>query len=326
MRIHKRIHIGILLCVGVAIACTAQAQSEKNKDQQREQVLRELLDRAYKGETAVSPDSSATNIMTKEEYLRALKQKEASAANADIKQTAAATNQLPAQPIESDTANSGGQAQSAFPTFPMPQNADQQNTTPPSELQQDQATSAQSPTQTADQPSTTNALPVPQVQQSPQQPRTPTKSEETRTINFPDMPLEQFLDFYAELTGKTILRPMNLPNVTITLKSQTPLTTKEAIQACDSVLALNNITMIPTGDKFITAVPSAQALKEAAAFSEIDPEELPETDQFVTKIVQLKHTEPSEIMSSLQPFANMPNGLVPIESSQVIVLRDYAPN
>ena len=59
--------------------------------------------------------------------------------------------------------------------------------------------------------------------------------------------------------NRTILRPTSLPAPTITLKTQTPLTKREAIQAFDAVLALNGVAMINVGEKFVKAVPAPTA-------------------------------------------------------------------
>lgn len=145
-------------------------------------------------------------------------------------------------------------------------------------------------------------------------------------LKFNNMPLEQFLDFYAEFVGKTLLKPTSLASTQVSLKAQTPLSRKEAIQAMDSVLALNGITIIPTGEKFVTAVTAQDALSQGAAFSDTDSAALPEASQFVTQIVQLKKLSPEEIIAAITPFSKNPAGLVALESSRVVILRDYAIN
>lgn len=146
------------------------------------------------------------------------------------------------------------------------------------------------------------------------------------SIDFLAAPLEQVLEFYAELTGRTILRPAALPASQITLRTQIPLTKQEAIQALDTVLALNGITMINISEKFVIAVPSTQALQEAPPFDITAPDQLPEAGQYVTKIIQLKHIPPSEVIPFLQSFSKVPNGLLPIDSTKTLIIRDYAAN
>ena len=142
-----------------------------------------------------------------------------------------------------------------------------------------------------------------------------------------NMPLEQFLEIYANYVNRTILRAAALPNLNVTLQAQTPLTVVEAIQAMDSVLSLNGYTTIPVGEKFVTFVPSANALQEGAAFSIIDKAaDLPEANQYITHIKQLKHILPSEAVPMLTPMAKNAAGIVALDVSKTLVLRDNSSN
>ena len=145
-------------------------------------------------------------------------------------------------------------------------------------------------------------------------------------INFPGTDLNQVLQIYADLVGRTVLRPTALPAQQISLKTQTPLTKREAIQAFDSVLSLNGISMINFGDKFVKALPVAEANLAGAPFTKQDASKLPEFGQYVTHIVQLTNARPSEMVQVLQPFAKIPNSILPVDSSQILVLRDYTEN
>ncbi|HET7624906.1 MAG TPA: hypothetical protein VFM25_06530, partial [Verrucomicrobiae bacterium] len=145
-------------------------------------------------------------------------------------------------------------------------------------------------------------------------------------IDFRAAPLDQVLEVYANFVGRTLLRPANLGAPQISLTTKTPLTRREVIRALDTVLGMNGITMINVGDKFVKAVPQAQAMTEGSPADSRTAEELPDFGQFVTHVVQLKYVKPSEIAQVLQPFAKMPNAILPIDSSQIIVLRDYTEN
>ncbi len=144
-------------------------------------------------------------------------------------------------------------------------------------------------------------------------------------LKFNNAPLDQVLDEYSRITGRTVLRPATLQSP-ITIITSTPLTREEAIQAMDGALALNNITMIPQGEKFVKAVPSAQAPQEGARIARLDDGEFSEAEQYVTHIVQLEIAKPSELAQMLASFTKNPAGIVAIDSSQILVLRDYASN
>ncbi|HUA38886.1 MAG TPA: secretin N-terminal domain-containing protein [Candidatus Sulfopaludibacter sp.] len=144
-------------------------------------------------------------------------------------------------------------------------------------------------------------------------------------INFQGVDVDQVLDVYARYVGRTLLRA-GLPQAKIVLYTETPLTKDEVVQALQGVLALNGIALINIGDKFVKAVPVAQASQEGAAFNTNDAAQLPDVGQYVTHIVQLKYIKPSELAPVLQQFAKIPNGVFPIDSNGILILRDYAEN
>lgn len=141
-----------------------------------------------------------------------------------------------------------------------------------------------------------------------------------------NMPLDAFLDVYADLVARTVIRPSTLPQAQINFKMKTPLTKRELVQALEGVLMVNQITIIPSGQKFVTATPLADAAGMGAKLNEMDMKEIPESLQFMTQIVQLTNAYPSEVVASIQPFAKIPNGIVSIEESKLVVIRDYAVN
>jgi general secretion pathway protein D len=145
-------------------------------------------------------------------------------------------------------------------------------------------------------------------------------------INFSNVEINQFLTVYADLVNRTILRPSTLPAPTITLRNQTPITRREAIQLFDAVLGINGIAIINVGEKFAKAVPVAQANQEGAPFNRGTAASLPDMGTYVTHVVQLKYVRPSEIVPVLQPFAKIPNSILPIEANGILVIRDYAEN
>ncbi|TAK92564.1 MAG: prepilin-type N-terminal cleavage/methylation domain-containing protein, partial [Verrucomicrobia bacterium] len=86
------------------------------------------------------------------------------------------------------------------------------------------------------------------------------------TAALPSAKTDDVLSRYSELSGKTLLRPSNLklPHSEIALATKKPSTQQETIQELDAELASKGIVMIPVGDKFMKAVPLAQANQEAA--------------------------------------------------------------
>jgi general secretion pathway protein D len=148
-------------------------------------------------------------------------------------------------------------------------------------------------------------------------------SDEPVLLNFNNTPLDQVFDTYSRLSGRTVLRPATLPGQ-ITIKTLTPLTPEEAIQALNTVLALNGITIIPQGEKFVKAVLPTSAPTEGTPFSKMDASQIPEGDQFITQIVKLKYAAPEEVAQAMAPLTKNPSGVVAIPSAQTIILRDLS--
>jgi general secretion pathway protein D len=144
-------------------------------------------------------------------------------------------------------------------------------------------------------------------------------------IDFQGVDASQVLEVYAQLVGRTLLRA-SLPQASIVLKTETPLTKGEAISALQAVLALNGIAVINVGDKFVKVLPTDQAGTAAEQFNTQDPNQLPELGSYVTRIVQLKYVKPSVMVPIIQPFAKSPNAILPIDDNMILVLRDNAEN
>ena len=145
-------------------------------------------------------------------------------------------------------------------------------------------------------------------------------------IDFRGADLNQVLEIYSLMVKRTLLRMATLPAPVIVLKTQGQLTMREGIQALDAVLALNGIAMVNVGEKFVKVVPEPQSGSAAAPFSTNSAGQLPDLGQYVTHVVQVKYSKPSELVAALTPFLKIPNAILPVDSSQILVLRDYAEN
>jgi len=95
------------------------------------------------------------------------------------------------------------------------------------------------------------------------------------------------VSMFAQFDSASVLGSVHDPsgsvivNAKITLRIVSALTKPEFIQLLDSVLAMNGISMIPVGEKFVKAVPTTQALAEGAPFGQKKAEELPESGQYL---------------------------------------------
>lgn len=143
-------------------------------------------------------------------------------------------------------------------------------------------------------------------------------------INFQGVDVSQVLEVYAQLVGRTLLRA-GLPSASIVLKTETPLTKTEAIEALQAVLALNGVAVVNIGDKFVKVLPVEQAGGSGAELDNTSAADLPELGSYVTHIVHLNYVKPSTLVPILTPLAKV-NSIIPIDDNGILVIRDYAEN
>lgn len=158
------------------------------------------------------------------------------------------------------------------------------------------------------------------------------KTNETADIqyNFLGVPIDQLLDIYADLVGRTLLRSQSgasaIPkDATIVLKTQSNLTHSEAVVALETILGMNGITIVPIGDKFAKVVAETAAGTEGGGFS-TNTNNLPEAGKMVTQIVQVKYAALEDLTKLLEPFSRMPKSIMGLPATQTLILRDYAEN
>ena len=181
----------------------------------------------------------------------------------------------------------------------------------------------------APQPGGANTAPAPGVAAGAAPAAAKSKDDEifpAGLIKFQEADMTQVLEIYQELTGRTVLKPSSLPATKITIRTQTELTRAEAVQALDSILSMNGITMTPQGTKFVKAVAEAQAGQAAQAFNDLPAELLPDSGTYITHVIRLTNASPNDILPVLTPFAKAPNSILTIPSTSMLVLRDYSEN
>ena len=146
-------------------------------------------------------------------------------------------------------------------------------------------------------------------------------------VNFAATDANEVLKIYSELVGRQILSSSNLPHAQIALRTQAPLTRQQALQTLDAALALNGISMIPVGDKFVKPVRSPQA-NQAGSAADISRDNILSwpTSSNITQIVQLRHVKPSELVAALGQVTSLTNSALSLDSSRMLVLTDSPEN
>lgn len=146
------------------------------------------------------------------------------------------------------------------------------------------------------------------------------------SVSFRDSPLDMVLEFYAGLTGRTMIRAPGV-DATITLRGQTRMTEREALVAIESVLAMHNVALVPMGDRFLRVVqPGAVRQEGLPILRELPEEPFAETDQILSMIINLNHVEISEVQPILQELIHGYGKIQVLERTNSLLITDTASN
>lgn len=153
-----------------------------------------------------------------------------------------------------------------------------------------------------------------------------TTSTKLQSFKFEQADLDTVMIMYCEWTDKIYLKTDTI-KATITLKADR-LTTEESIKVVDAILAMNNIALIPMGEKYIKVVQATQPdLTGQGLKISMDPEKNYEgTDRFVTQIIQLQHVEIPEVQAAIQHVMHAYGKIMVLERSNSLMLTDTESN
>ena len=147
-------------------------------------------------------------------------------------------------------------------------------------------------------------------------------------LKFENATSEIVLQTYARETGRTLLIAPDAPKANISLRSQTPLNRREYLQAIQTVLRMNNIALLPVGDKFLKVVPASTALANAIETEFQEPENGQHEDrgEIISQMVQLRYISIEEASKAITPFKRADGGVQVFERTNSILLTDRADN
>lgn len=138
-----------------------------------------------------------------------------------------------------------------------------------------------------------------------------------------DAPIDLVLQRLEDWTGRTVLRPQQLPTPTITINLQRRVPKSEAILALETLMNLNGIGIIPVGDKFLKVVDLPRARMEAPQMIEGSALDLPPSGQVMSKLFQLEFQRVSEFMPQINMLLNgNMGGYVVFEKSNAALITD----
>jgi general secretion pathway protein D len=143
-----------------------------------------------------------------------------------------------------------------------------------------------------------------------------------------DGDIDAVLDRLEFFTGRTVVRPGQLPTATYSLKIGRPIPKAELVTALETILALNGVAVTPMGDRFLKVTALSQAKSESPEMIIGSSLGMPPSGRIVTKLFELNFLRVSEFVPQIQAFMTpgIGGGIVQLEKANVALVTDSLEN
>lgn len=142
------------------------------------------------------------------------------------------------------------------------------------------------------------------------------------SFDYPNADIADVIKAISELTGKNfIVDPSVRGKITIIAPSR--ITVAEAYRAFLSALAINGMTVVPSGP-FLKVKPARAAQRDS--IETYTGEYFPNDDQVITKIIKLKYISAEEVNKNLRILQTKEGEIIPYAQTNSIIMSDYGTN
>ena len=147
-------------------------------------------------------------------------------------------------------------------------------------------------------------------------------AQTTWIVNGADMPMQEFVNQVAEMTGKTIILDPRQQNAKVTVFSNTELDPDGVYELFLTVLKVHNLGAVENNG--VVEVLQNTTVKQSGA----DPVGLDDaaSSQLVTRVIPLSHVQASEVVKTIRPLMPQAAHVAAIEDPNVLILADFASN
>jgi general secretion pathway protein D len=155
-----------------------------------------------------------------------------------------------------------------------------------------------------------------------------TNVDMVESFTLADLDIDAVLSALEKFTGKTVIRPGQLPTATYSLKITRPISKAELITALETLLSLNGVSVSPMGDRFLKVTALSQAKSEAPEMITGSSLDLPPSGRIVTKLFELNFLRVTEFVPQIQGLMTpgIGNGVVQLEKANVMMVTDSLEN
>ncbi|MFO1421882.1 MAG: type II secretion system secretin GspD [Candidatus Competibacteraceae bacterium] len=142
------------------------------------------------------------------------------------------------------------------------------------------------------------------------------------TLNLKEVEINALVESMSALTGKNFIVDPRVKG-RVTVISAKPMDERELYEVFLSVLAVHGFAAIPSG-KVIKIVPAAGAKQEN--IPTVDPRSGAESDQIVTRVIQVQNVSAAQIVPILRPLIPPQGHLAAYTPTNVLIISDAAAN
>lgn len=143
------------------------------------------------------------------------------------------------------------------------------------------------------------------------------------TMNFQNVDLPVLAKFISEITGKNFLLDENVRGK-VSIISPTKVTPDQAYSIFQSVLQVKGFTTLQAGS-IIKIIPSRD-VRQSAELTQSQLPGITQGDQYVTRMVKLRNTEATSIMSVIQPMVSHDGLVAAFPQDNTLIITDDAYN
>lgn len=148
-------------------------------------------------------------------------------------------------------------------------------------------------------------------------------AQSTWVVNGTDIPLREFVNQVAEMTGKTIVfGDTRAQNAKVTVFSNTELDAAGVYELFLTVLKVNNMGAVENNG--VVEVLQNTNIKQSG--SDTADQEDPAPGQLVTRVVPLAHVRASDVVKTIRPLLPQVAHVAAIDDPNVLILADFASN
>jgi general secretion pathway protein D len=143
------------------------------------------------------------------------------------------------------------------------------------------------------------------------------------TMNFQNVDLPVLAKFISEITGKNFVLDENVRG-RVSIISPTRVTPEQAYSIFQSVLQVKGFTTVQAGT-IIKIIPSRD-VRQSAELTQSQQPGITQGDQYVTRMVKLRNTDSTSVMSVIQPMISHDGLVAAFPQDNTLIITDDAYN